>query len=220
MKCWSWNFFKISNVKMYIYEIKKKLEKSASYLYYLVRLFPQLWLYKPQKMFLIHTCWMMNMCINFPDIIKITVWSTFLSQKLPIRIKHQVKIEFLTGIQRSILSSNHNGFLRKRSIRVCSNSKIINRNFTCSRRFSRWWHKVLIFPAAMTRSMWCRSVKKAVASATGKSSSFADKPKTKAYKKLCSSFFFFFSILPFQMRQKGRHSTEKQNIVFLQSLFG
>lgn len=38
---------------------------------------------------------MMNMRINFPNIVKITVWSTFLSQKLPIRIKHQVKIEFL-----------------------------------------------------------------------------------------------------------------------------
>jgi hypothetical protein len=38
---------------------------------------------------------MMNMRINFPDIIKVTVWSTFLSKKLSIRIKHQMKVEFL-----------------------------------------------------------------------------------------------------------------------------
>ena len=73
---------------------------------------------------------MMNMCINFPDIIKITVWSTFLSQKFPIRIKHQVKIEFLNGIQKItvkqlivILKKN-----KRRSVQFID-IKIINRNY-------------------------------------------------------------------------------------------
>lgn len=124
-------------------------------------------------MFLVHACWVMNMCIHFPHIIEVTMRSAFLSKKFSVRIKHQMKIEFLYGIQ--IISS-------KRTIII---SKLINlwyilitnilqlKNITCSRRFSRWWHRVLIFPSAITRSMWCRSVKKVVASATGNSSSFA-----------------------------------------------
>ena len=46
-------------------------------------------------MFLVHARRMMDMCINFPDIIEVTMWSTFLGKKLSIRIKHQMKVEFL-----------------------------------------------------------------------------------------------------------------------------
>lgn len=74
--------------------------------HYLIRLFPQFWLYKSQKMFLIHACWVMDMCINLPDIIKVTVWGTFLCKELSVRIKHNMKIEFLIGNQIRIMSSS------------------------------------------------------------------------------------------------------------------
>lgn len=47
--------------------------------------------------------------------------------------------------------------------------------YTCSRSAKRWWHKVRIFPVEITRRIRCRSVKKVVASATGKRFSVAEK---------------------------------------------
>lgn len=70
---------------------------------YLIGLFPQLRLYKPKKVFLVHACRVMHMCIHLPNIIKVTVWCTFLSKKFLIRIKHQMKIEFLHNAHKSIM---------------------------------------------------------------------------------------------------------------------
>ena len=43
-----------------------------------MRFFLEFWLDKPQKKFLIHARWVMNACISLPDIVKVTMWCTFL----------------------------------------------------------------------------------------------------------------------------------------------
>lgn len=50
-------------------------------------------------MFLVHARRVVNVRINFSDIIEVTMWCTFLSKKFLIRIKHQMKIEFLMPYQ-------------------------------------------------------------------------------------------------------------------------
>lgn len=62
---------------------KVEYEKQSPYL---IRFFSKLRLDKTQKMFLIHASRMMHVCINFSNIIKVTVWCTLLIQKLLISI--------------------------------------------------------------------------------------------------------------------------------------
>lgn len=118
-------------------------------------------------MFLVHASWVMNMSVDFPNIVKITMGCAFLSEELFIRIKHQMEIKFLKHKRKT-----HDVNL------IIEINSTITETLTCSRSTSRRWHKVLMFPAAMTLSTWCKSVKNAVASATGKSSSFTEDNKT------------------------------------------
>jgi len=67
--------------------------------------------------------------------------------------------------------------LTRRNLLIDIHSSL-NKTLACSRSTSRRWHKVRMFPAAMTLSTWCKSVKNAVASATGKRSSFAGNYET------------------------------------------
>lgn len=61
----------------------------------LILLLPKLGLDESQEVLLVHTWRVVDMGINFPHIVEISMGCTFLGQEFTVRIQHQMKTEFL-----------------------------------------------------------------------------------------------------------------------------
>ena len=64
----------------------------------LILLLPKLGLDESQEVLLVHTWRVMDVGINFPHIVEISMGCTFLGQEFTVRIQHQMKTKFLQKI--------------------------------------------------------------------------------------------------------------------------